>query len=129
MQTIDTKTSVNTYLKNLFHFIHQNFLVAAKFLHSRIVNKSPNNVWMINLKKILDQKLSKPIKSKGQACQMLRVNLQNSENIIRNIIKSNQKKQFFIVLNEYVSSLGRFPNQKIRDVLYNIDQFKFDAMI
>ena len=22
MQTIDTKTSVNTYLKNLFHFIH-----------------------------------------------------------------------------------------------------------
>lgn len=46
MQTIDTKTSVNTYLKNLFHFIHQNFLVAAKFLHSRIVNKSPNNIWM-----------------------------------------------------------------------------------
>ena len=65
MQTIDTKTSVNTYLKNLFHFIHQNFLVAAKFLHSRIVNKSPNNVWMTNLKKTFESKLTKPIKSKG----------------------------------------------------------------
>lgn len=31
-ETIDTKTSVNTYLKNLMHYIHQNFLVAAKFI-------------------------------------------------------------------------------------------------
>jgi hypothetical protein len=60
---------------------------------------------------------------------MLRVNLQNSENIIRNIIKSNQKKQFFIVINVYLNKLALFPNEKIRDVLYNIEQFKFDAMI
>jgi hypothetical protein len=38
--TIDTKTSVNTYLKNLLHYIHQNFLVAAKFIQSRIMNGS-----------------------------------------------------------------------------------------
>ena len=37
--TIDTKTSVNTYLKNLLHYIHQNFLVAAKFIQSRIMSK------------------------------------------------------------------------------------------
>lgn len=36
-ETIDTKTSVNTYLKNLIHYIHQNFLVAAKFIKTRIV--------------------------------------------------------------------------------------------
>ena len=75
MQTIDTKTSVNTYLKNLLHYIHQNFLVAAKFLHSRIVNKTVNNVWVNKLRQVLELKLSKPIKNKGQAVQMLRVNL------------------------------------------------------
>jgi len=92
MQTIDTKTGVNTYLKNLLHYIHQNFLVAAKFLHSRIVNKTQNNVWVNKLKVVLDTKLSKPIKSKAQAVQMLRVNLQNSDNIIKNIIRANQRK-------------------------------------
>ena len=60
---------------------------------------------------------------------MLRVNLQNSDNIIKNIIRANQRKQFFIVLNEYVTKLGFFPNEKIRDVLYNIEQFKFDALL
>lgn len=58
---------------------------------------------------------------------MLRVNLQNSENIIRNIIKANQKKQFFVVLKEFVTKMPMFPNEKIRDMLYNIEQFKFDA--
>jgi len=77
----------------------------------------------------LDQKLSAPIKSKSQACQMVRVNLQNSENIIKNIIKSNQKKQFFIVINEYMNRLPLYPNEKLRDVLYNIEQFKFDALL
>lgn len=47
-ETIDTKTSVNTYLKNLMHYIHQNFLVAAKFIQSRIIKKNDNvsNVWI-----------------------------------------------------------------------------------
>ena len=127
--TIDTKTSVNTYLKNLVHYIHQNFLVAAKFIHSRIVNKSQNNIWINNLRKTVDSKLHKQIQNKGQAIQMLRVNIQNSDNIIKNIIKANQRKQFFIVLNEYITKMPLFPNEKIRDTLYNIEQFKFDALL
>ena len=65
--TIDTKTSVNTYLKNLLHYIHQNFLVAAKFIHSRVVNKTSNNIWTNNLRKVVDSKIAKPIQNKGQA--------------------------------------------------------------
>lgn len=60
---------------------------------------------------------------------MVKVNLENSENIIKNIIKANQRKQFFMVLNEYITRLPLFTNDKIRDTLYNIDQFKFDALL
>lgn len=77
----------------------------------------------------MDTKLSQQIKNKNQACQLVRVNLQNSTNIINNIVKANQKKQFFIVLKEYINHLYLFPNEKIRDVLYNIEQFKFDAYL
>lgn len=116
-------------MKNLLHYIHQNFLVTAKFIQSRILNKQHNNTWMLNLRKAIDEKIVKPIKNKGEAIQMLRVNIQNSDNIIKNIIKANQKKQFFIVLNEYMTKLPLFPNEKIRDTLYNIEQFKFDALL
>ena len=55
METIDTKTSVNTYLKNLIHYIHQNFLVAAKFVLSRVVaSKQSQNVWVTNLRKTVE---------------------------------------------------------------------------
>lgn len=93
-ETIDTKTSVNTYLKNLMHYIHQNFLVAAKFILSRIIKKdeTPKNIWISNLKKIIDSKISKIIKNKSEAVQMLRVNIENEDNIIKNIIKANQRK-------------------------------------
>ena len=63
----------------------------------------------------------KPIKNRGEAIQMMRVNIQNSENIINNIIKANQRKQFFIVLNEYATHLPLYSNEKIRDTLYNIE--------
>jgi len=52
---------------------------------------------------------------------MVKVNLQNSENIIKNIIKANQRKHFFTALNEYMTNMALFPNEKIRDVLYNIE--------
>jgi len=65
METIDTKTSVNTYLKNMIHYIHQNFLVAAKFIQSRIVNKQVTNIWYINLKNTIEQKLQPKITNKG----------------------------------------------------------------
>ena len=131
MQTIDTKTSVNTYLKNLFFYIHQNFLVAAKFILSRIIKKdeTPKNIWISNLKKIIDSKISKIIKNKSEAVQMLRVNIENEDNIIKNIIKANQRKQFFMVLNMYITRMPLYPNGKIRETLYNIEQFKFDALL
>jgi hypothetical protein len=44
---------------------------------------------MVNLRKAIDEKIVKPIKNKGEAIQMLRVNIQNSDNIIKNIIKAN----------------------------------------
>ena len=71
------------------HYIHQNFLVAVKFIQSRIVNKAFNNGWINNLKKAVDEKIVKPIKNRGEAVQMLRVNMENVHNIITNIIKAN----------------------------------------
>ena len=52
---------------------------------------------------------------------MMRVNIQNADNIINNIIKANQRKQFFVILNEYIQRLPLYPNEKIRDTLYNIE--------
>ena len=69
----------------------------------------------------MEQRIAKKITNKGQAVQMVKVNLENSDNIIKNIIKANQRKQFFMVLNEYVTRLPLFSNEKIRDTLYNID--------
>jgi hypothetical protein len=66
--------------------------VTAKFIQSRILNKQHGNTWMTNLRKAIEEKIVKPIKNKGEAIQMLRVNIQNSDNIIKNIIKANQKK-------------------------------------
>ena len=103
--------------------------MAVKFIQSRILNKAFNNGWIDNLKKTVDEKIVKPIKNRGEAVQMLRVNMENVHNIITNIIKANQRKQFFIVLNEYVTRMPLFPNDKIRDTLYNIEQFKFDALL
>ena len=37
--TIDTQTSVNTYLKNLMFYIHQQFLIVINITLSRIVLK------------------------------------------------------------------------------------------
>ena len=114
------------------HYIHQNFLVAAKFIHSRIVKNKEDegkNVWIENLKKAVNTKIVKTIKNKSEAVQMLRVNIENSDNIIKNIIKANQRKQFFVVLNLYIQKMPLYPNEKIRDTLYNIEQFKFDALL
>ena len=114
---------MNVYLKNLLYFIHQNFLIAGRFIHSRIMNKRDirDNTWVQNIKKVIDDKMVSVIRNKGDAVQSLRVNLMNAENIITNIIKANQKKQFFIVLNEYITKLPLFPNVRIRDTLYNIE--------
>ena len=61
----------------MLHYIHQNFLVAAKFIYSRIVNKQfqDTNIWVKNLGRVVEEKLIKPIKNKSEAVQMMRVNL------------------------------------------------------
>ena len=46
--TIDTQTSVNTYLKNLMYYIHQNFLIVVQITLSRIFNRAngePSSSW------------------------------------------------------------------------------------
>ena len=46
--TIDTQTSVNTYLKNLMFYIHQKFLIVICITLSRIVNKKQSS-WETSL--------------------------------------------------------------------------------
>lgn len=86
--TIDTLTSVNTYLKNLMFYIHQNFLILTSITLSRIVAKGVS-LWEETLRQIISTKSLKKIKNKEEATQMLRVYSSNCENIIRNICKAN----------------------------------------
>ena len=53
----------------------------------------------------------------------------NCDNIIRNICKSNQNKRIFKMINEWLTGLQKTPIERIRDVLYNIEQFKSDALL
>lgn len=58
---------------------------------------------------------------------MLRVYSSNCENIIKNISKANQNKRIFKIIDEWLNNLSKVPVDRIRDVLYNIEQFKGDA--
>jgi hypothetical protein len=86
--TIDTQTSVNTYLKNLMFYIHQQFLIVICITLGRIVQKRQSN-WEVQLSKTVETKILKKLKNKNDATQMLRVYCSNCENIIRNISKAN----------------------------------------
>lgn len=59
---------------------------------------------------------------------MLRVYCSNCENIIKNISKANQNKRIFKLIDEWLNNLTKVPVDRIRDVLYNIEQFKGDAL-
>jgi hypothetical protein len=50
--------------------------------------KKTNNYWANSLNQIISAKMIKKVKTKGEAIQLLKVHMQNSENIMRNIIKS-----------------------------------------
>lgn len=86
--TIDTLTSVNTYLKNLMFYVHQKFLILISITLSRIVAKGSSS-WEEALRKIVGDKILKKMKNKDEAAQMLRVYSLNCENIIKNICKAN----------------------------------------
>jgi hypothetical protein len=86
--TIDSKTTVNTYLKNLLFYIHQNFLVILQVMLSRMLKKQ-GNFWAENIQKMVDSKIHKKTANKTEAIQIQRVYMTNCQNIIRNITKSN----------------------------------------
>ena len=69
------------------------------------------------------------MKNKGDATQMLRVYCSNCDNIIRNICKSNQNKRIFKMIGEWLNYLHKLPIDRVRDILYNIEQFKSDALL
>ena len=86
--TIDTQTSVNTYLKNLMFYIHQQFLIVICITLTRIINKKQSS-WERQLRSTVDTKILKKLKNKDDAMQQLRVYCSNCENIIKNISKVN----------------------------------------
>ncbi len=70
----------------------------------------------------------KKVKTKGEAVQLIKVHLQNSENILRNLIRQNAKKKFFQMLGDWLNLLHNIPNDRLREVLYNIEAFRADAV-
>jgi hypothetical protein len=86
--TIDTLTSVNTYLKNLMFYVHQQFLIVISITLARIVTKNVSS-WEGQLKTLIAEKGLRKLKNKEEAMQMLRVYSLNCENIIKNICKAN----------------------------------------
>ena len=126
-----TKAAINTSLKNLLFFTHQNLLIVVQILLNRMV-AGKSNYWATNLAAIVNAKMAKKVKTKGEAVQVLKVHMQNSENIIRNIIKTQQahggKKRIFALMNDWLNAITTVTNEKIRETLYNIEQFRADAL-
>ena len=84
--------------------------------------------WENQLSRTVDTKILKKLKNKTDCTQMLRVYCSNCENIIKNISKANQNKRIFKIIDEWLENLTKVPIDRIRDVLYNIEQFKGDAL-
>jgi len=72
--------------------------------------KKKGNYWATNLSKILDAKMLKKVKTKGEAVQLLKVHMQNSENILRNLIRQNPKKKLFMQLNDWINMMQGVTN-------------------
>jgi hypothetical protein len=74
----------------------------------------------------------KKVKTKGEAIQLLKVHMQNAENIMRNIIKMQQsngtKKRIFTIMTDWLNTISTVTNEKIRETLYNIEQFRPDVV-
>ena len=68
-----TKASINSSLKNLMFFTHQNLLIVIQILLNRMINpgskgdKKGGNFWGTNLQTIINQKMLKKVKTKGEA--------------------------------------------------------------
>jgi hypothetical protein len=99
---------------------------------SNASKKGSTNFWANQLQTIVNTKMVRKLKTKGEAVQLLKVHMQNSENIIRNIIKMQQssgiKKKIFAMMGDWLNGIATVPNEKIRETLYNIEQFRVDAL-
>ena len=93
------------------------------------MTKKVKSSWATNLQKSVDLKITKKLKNKAEVTQTLRAHISNAESIIRNIVRANQSKRIFQIIIEWVDKISSVPVEKIRDVLYNIEQFKADALI
>jgi uncharacterized lipoprotein YmbA len=133
-----TKATINASLKNLMFFTHQNLLIVIQILLNRMVikntddkqqesgnSKKSQNYWASTLQQIVNAKMLKKVKTKGEAIQVLKVHMQNAENIMRNIIKVQQsngtKKRIFTMMAEWLNQISTVTNEKIRETLYNIE--------
>jgi hypothetical protein len=55
-------------------FSHQNFLIIIQILITRMLKKK-GNYWAANLNKLLDVKMLKKVRTKGEAIQLLKVHM------------------------------------------------------
>ena len=69
----ETRKEINTSLKNLIFFTHQNLLILTQIILTRMVRSKNSNQWATNLSKLLDSKMLKRVKTKGEAVQLLKV--------------------------------------------------------
>ena len=69
----------------------------------------------------------KKLKNKGEVTQLLRGHQTSAENILKNLIKVNERKRIYQVLQEWINAINVIPNERIRENLYNIEQFRADA--
>jgi hypothetical protein len=47
---------------------------------------------------------------------------------MRNMIKANQKKKLFMSISDWLNAIQVVPNERIRENLYNIEQYRADAL-
>jgi len=63
----ESKQLINSFLKNLFFYVHQNFLIVIQIMLSRMPTKGKaSNLWASTLQKILNEKLMKKLVNKGE---------------------------------------------------------------
>ena len=84
--------------------------------------------WQKALQKVVDTKAVKKLRNKAETTQMIKVYASNAENIIQNICKTNRNKRIFAIIEDWLHILHKVPHDRIRTLLYNIEQFKADAL-
>jgi len=75
------------------------------------------------LHKVIQQKALKPLKNKQEAAQFIKAQSQHIDNIIKNLVKQNPRKQFFKLIEQWILHIAMVPLERIRSTLENIEQF------